>query len=177
MSVTRFLALVFLVMFSGSGVLVLLGGLKQRLVHPEEVNSPIAGLGSVGLGIFLFLALWFGFAFTQPPVTFMRALRDGDDATAYAQLVPALQAEFDGLEGFVAWAEPLRPQRWFFMSSCSGWSLGRSDGTGRFQSGERFQVSFHLSRDDEGWLIQGIDYWGMEPAYHVGISSFLDCSD
>lgn len=135
------------------------------------------GLGPIGLGCLTFLLLWYGFAYAEPPVQFMRALHQGDEATAFSLLAPELEEEIGGLEGFAEWTGALQPQRWFFVSGCGNSQLGRGDGIGRFENGERFSVSFHLRRTEEGWVIQGITYWELGPEYQIGTSSGLDCSD
>jgi len=177
MSIPRLAAIVLLIIFSGGGILAMLRSLLRRAADPYESGNSIGGIGSTVLGVALFLTLWYGFAFMDPPVLFMRALREGDDRAAFGLLRESLQTELDGYEGFTAWADAMRPKRWFFMSSCSTFDLGRSDGTGRFVDGERFSVTFDLRKEDGRWLIQGIRFWELEPRYWVGQSSGLDCSD
>lgn len=177
MSTPRIIAFVFLVIFGGSGSIAFTRWLARRLTSPDRDATPAVGLGFIGLGCGIFLLMWFGFSFAEPPVEFLRALRAGDEAAAYSLLSPELQEELGGPERFARWARPLDPDRWFFVSGCSGHRMGRSDGIGWMEDGERFSVSFHLRREDGEWVIQGMEYWELGWEYWVGRSSGLDCSD
>ena len=173
-STSRLIALLFLLIFGGGGSVAFTLSLARRA---REKTHPIRGLSSVALGCLGFLLLWYSFPFTQTSSQFMRALREGDEMTAFSLLDADLQGELEGQAAFTEWAAPLTPQQWFFASACNRRGVARSNGIGQFENGEPFNVSFHLRRGDEGWIIQGIEFWELGPAYQVGTSSELDCWD
>jgi hypothetical protein len=177
MSVARLIALLFFVILGGGGFVMFVRSLYRRHVLSQDGSNPMLGVGAFGLGGLVFLLLWYGFAFAEPPGDFMRALRAGDDARAYGLLSVELQEQLGGPAGFSEWTDAFQVQRWFFASACSSSGYARSDGTGRFVDGERFSVSFHLRREEGDWVIQGIEYWESSRLYRAGASSGLDCSE
>jgi hypothetical protein len=177
MSVTKLIALSVLLFSGAVGGALFFVRLVRHQRDPTQPWKPWLWVGILLADGVMFLALWYGFVFADPPDFFFRALRDDDLEAAYALLSYQLQEELGGQPGFEDWAEAITPQRWFFNAACSSGARGRIDGSGRFELGERFSVSFHVLRLEGEWVIQGITFWELPDAYRVGRSSGLDCSD
>jgi hypothetical protein len=174
---SKWIAVIVLLISGAAGGGFFLFNLIRHNRNPSHPWNPWLWIGLLFSDGVVFLLLWFGFAFADTPDIFFRALRDDDPDAAYALLSYQLQEELGGQPGFEDWAEPVTPQRWFFNAACSGGGRGRIDGTGRFEDGERFSVSFHVLRLEGEWVIQGITFWEQSDAYWVGRSSGMDCSD
>ncbi len=159
------------------GVLTLARGLWRRMADPQNATGYTVGLIPLVIGAGIFLVVWYGFAFMEPPVLFLRALRDGDDRRAFGMLTESAQTDVGGYESFQAWAEAVRPKSWFMGSACSVPGTGRSDGSVRLVSGERSYISFHIVREDQEWQVAGAHFWDMDAKYWLGTNSGLDCSD
>ncbi len=177
MSIFRQVVLVLMIGAAASGIFNLLIGLAKRAIDPDNQNANLKALWPLGLFLGVLVVFWYGFAFLDPPAVFMRALRDGDEQKAFGQLSESLQEELGGYEPFTEWVEAVRPKSWGFFSSCATLGEGRSDGSTRLASGDRSGLSFNLVREDGEWRIAGVFFWDLEPAYQVGIPSYMDCSD
>lgn len=177
MSIFRMVVLALLVILCGWGIFSFFGGLMKRAIDPENQESYAKGFWPLIFGLGFLLAFWYGFAFLDPPAIFLRALRNGDERKAFDQLTESLQEELGGYELFTEWADGVRPKRWVFFGSCATLNEGRSDGSARLISGERSNLSIHLTREDGEWRIAGLHFWDLGADYQVGTPSYMDCSD
>jgi hypothetical protein len=177
MSTPKIVAIAIFVISGGVSSVLFFINLARHNRNPQQPWKPWLWLGMLVFDGLLFLLLWFGFTFGEAPPAFMKALKADDTEAAYLLLNDDLQREFGGERGFAEWSAGLQPRRWFFNSMCSGGGLARADGTGRFESGDRFSVSFYLIREEGEWRIMGITFWHLEPYYDVGRFNGMDCSD
>lgn len=159
------------------GTLSLLRGVWRRVTRSQPMGAHAAGFIPLSIGVGVFFIVWYGFAFMEPPVLFLRALRDGNDRPAFGMLTESAQTDVGGYEEFQAWAEAACPQSWLMGSSCGVPGRGRSDGSVKLVSGERSYISFHVVREYGEWQIAGVHLWDMDSRYWLGTSSGLDCSD
>ncbi|MBN1874626.1 MAG: hypothetical protein JXA33_10385 [Anaerolineae bacterium] len=177
MSTFQFIGLGAAAILCTWGLLSLMRGVLRRVIDPQNAAGYAGGLVPLAIGVMVFLVVWYGFAFMEPPVLFLHALRDGDDRRAFSMLTESAQTDVGGYEGFQEWADVVRPKSWFMGSSCSIPGEGRSDGSVRLMSDEHSYISFHVIREDQEWQVAGIHFWDLDPTYWVGSSSGLDCSD
>jgi len=177
-----------LIGFGGPGLVLLsLGVLRslafRRRAGPIAASRPgIVALGiaflMVGAGTFLVTSLSLKSA--RPALQLIDALQQEDYAAAFAQCDPRLQAEFDGLSEFAGWAESLHIQRVRLTAVCGDLEDARADGRGRFENGERFDITFYTTTHDGEWKIEGIRIWtnSLESRHaFIGRSNSADCFD
>lgn len=177
MATSKIIAMaMFVISGSVSGVIFFVN-LARHNRSPQQPWNPWLWFGMLVFDGLLFLLLWFGFTFGEAPPNFMKALKAGETESAYALLSEDLQEELGREWGFREWSAGLQPERWFFNAMCSSGGLARADGSGRFESGDRFNVSFYMIREEGDWRIMGISFWNLEPYYQVGRFNGLDCSD
>jgi hypothetical protein len=146
-------------------------------MQSQNASGGPVGFIPIGISVVVFFVVWYGFAYAEPPIIFLRALRDGDDRKAFALLTESAQSDVGGYEEFQVWADVVRPQRWFMGSSCGNSHEGRSDGSVRLADNVRSSLSFSTVVEDEQWKIAGIHIWEADPSYWVGRGSGMDCSD
>ncbi|MBN2003504.1 MAG: hypothetical protein JXA21_09125 [Anaerolineae bacterium] len=157
--------------------MALVRGVWRRATGLQSAAGYAVGLIPLVIGAAIFLVVWYGFAFMEPPVLFLRALRAGNDRQAFSMLTESAQTDVGGYEESQAWAEAARPKSWFMGSACGVPGAGRSDGSVRLVSGERSTISFHIVREDQEWQVAGVHFWDLDSAYGLGTSSGLSCSD
>jgi len=176
-SIIKVMALIMLLVFGGfSFVLFVRTLLNQERDLSAKGRHWVWFVAMMVEGV-IFLLMWTGFNYADPPTFFLRALKDNDRASAYVLLSSELQSEFSSQADFELWSQSITPQSWFFSSTCSTFNYGRVDGHLRLETGTRVPVSFHMLRTEDRWLIQGVSIWTLGSDYLVGAPSGLDCSD
>ncbi|HYD13428.1 MAG TPA: DUF4864 domain-containing protein [Allosphingosinicella sp.] len=115
----------------------------------------LGGLVIFGVGLFLILRAALG-PVSEAADAFMSALRDGNEAQAFALAAPSLQQELGSAERMAASVGAYRPSSWSWSSRSVRNSDGRLSGSVTFQGGRTGTAEMSLVHDGEGWRVTGI---------------------
>ena len=117
----------------------------------------LAGLAVFGLALFFILRTALG-PVTETGDAFMGALRDRNDAQAYAAAAPDLQRSLGNADRLRAVVGLYRPARWSWSSRSVRNGFGRLSGSVTYQAGNDGTAELRLVQVDGAWRVAAFQF-------------------
>ena len=125
----------------------------RRRFGPRKITLVVlAGLAIFGVALFFILKSALG-PVIDAGDAFMAALRDRNDAQAYAAAAPELQRSLGSVGGLTVTVDNYRPSQWSWSTRSVRNGLGELSGSVTWQSGHGGTASLSLSRIDGTWRV------------------------